>query len=417
MEQFQAETANYAQLNEFVKQQKEYYKELASQGGVTIGEGTPLFVDTFKNVQKAYGHATDFLNKLSTVKADTEAAIEKAGEKIFQKGGEAIEKIKGVVSEGAQKVLNKGWQTLDELKQNVRSLTQTQKQILQDSGEQFNKIKYQLKNEAMSKEQYNSLVDKADELTKKTADILKRPVSDVQRALNKGTIQKELSFEPETETRQVLQQTNSYIRNSIDKRLTSRTQRNITSEFERDPEDIESRVSLISARDKAIDATKQAFNPVSKQFENVSQGAKGMAQKVSQEVGAVKGNIEQVGKDVMKQGEKVIKQGVEGIQSTAAETAQKATQAAKQAISKGSEAVGDLSKTAGEAAEQVGKQAGEVAAEAGESIGGAALEALGPIGELAGTGMLLYQGIKDIFESTHHAPVAQIAAPVFTPNI
>jgi len=412
--EFQQETANYSQLNQYIEQQKEYYNDLIAQGGQTLGEGTPLFVDTFRNIKNVYTHGKDFLSKASTIKEDTEQAIKKASEKIMKTGEESLKKIHSTIGEGAQKISQKVEEGAKDIyKSSLEGLDLQKTKILQSIRARNLSLQEKMKNPELNTEDLERYTKEIKTNLNKAGEILNKSPEEAMKNFTDKNFLESLHNKIRLESKPTFEQQQGYMRNFLDKKLELKTQKRMTQEFERDPEDIDSRVSIITARDKAIESTKQAFNPLSKQYETVNKGLQQTAEKVGQEVGKVQQNIEQVGKEAMQAGKQTIKEGVEGITSTAKETAQTAIDTAKSAVSKTSNIAGEVAKTAEEVGENVAKTAGEAA----ESIGSTALEALGPVGELVGTGMLLYQGIKDIFEGEHHAPVPQIAAPIFTPNI
>ena len=475
--EFQQETQQYAQYNQFIEQQKEYYKNLIAQGGQTLGEGTPLFVDTFKNVKNVFSTGKKLTSQLSTLKEDTEKAFEKSLEKVSKTAGEATQKVSETLQKGAEegsKVVKDVIEHTREQAQELAKTTFRKSRLLKDKLKGLTEENKD--NLSKLQDRYTELKQKVSEKVSKGADInideeiqkfkaegnsIKSQISDMTgmdeeqtgKLLNTKKLgkfiedvkEKEIP-KLEEETKEVLQKKSSYIRTQIDKRLEGRARSKFEEEFERDPEDVSSRLSIITERDKALEETKKVFDPVSKKYElakdkakttaedvkakakttaedmktkageTVEQGkqkASEMMEKVGKEVGEQKQQFEEAGKEMIQKGEQTVKAGVKAVGETSDELLSKGVEAGKSILSKGAEGVSQLSKIGSEVAENVAKTATEGA----ESIAGSALEALGPAGEAVGTALLLYQGIKDIFTGEHHPAPPTMAAPSFTPNI
>lgn len=489
--QFGQETGQYGIYNEFVNQQQEYFKNLTAQGGVTLGEGTPLFLDTFKNVKSLFGTGQKFVSQASTLKADTEKAFERGLTKLQETGEKALTKVQSVVGEGVQKstavvkdvlehakeqgqqLLKSSFDSVDELKSTLSGLTSENKSELQSLQNRFSELRQQLADKKsagiLNDEEAEKLGDEARVINSRVAKMLGTTEKYSSEGLRKkvfGEHIKEFLDMPELEeakesvvgaSKSVLSKQAGFLRDRMDRALESRTQTKFQEYLDEDPEDVDRRFNIISERDKAIESTRQEFNPVSQKYESVKSKAESsfeeskakvdstlkegkakaesvmkegqakaegivkegqakaseLTEKVGQEVGKVKGEFEEAGKAMIEKGEETAKAGVKAISETGEGILSKGVEAGKSVLAKGTEAVGELSKIGSEVAENVAKAGAETA----EAATGGLLETLGPVGELAGTGMLLYQGIKDLFEGAHHAPTPMQAAPVFTPNI
>lgn len=476
--EFQQETSQYSQYNEYINQQKEYLKNLMAQGGQTLGESTPLFLDTFKNVKNLFTTGKKLTGQLSTLKEDTEKAFQKSFEKVSNIAEDAATKLETHLEEGGKKALDvvsdvaqhakeTGEQLVKTtvrksrlLKDKLSGLSEDTKDNLSTLQNRFTELKNKV-NERISKgfdintdPELQKLKAEGNEISSKVSNLLGVDETQTTKLLRTETINKHLETvrdmpkleeapkvaETTTETpKTVLSSKTSYFRNRFDRMLEKRTQSKFEQEFDKDPEDLDTRISFMTERDKLIEGAKKQYNPISKKVESTAKEAKTKAEdltkqaktkaedlteqakskisteveKVGHEIGEQKQQFEQVGKQMIEKGEQVAKEGVKAVGETSTELMSKGVEAGKSIISKTSEGVSNISKIGSEVAENVAKTSEEAATGIGEAI----MEGLGPVGEVGATALLLYQGIKDIFSGSHSAPPPTAAAPAFTPNI
>lgn len=331
-----AETAGYKNYEEYVAQQKEDAKNLLAQGVESLAEGSPLFIDTARNIKrvidvgrKLYKQSSELGSKLEGTAAKAQAKVEEGISKAQAKVEETASKMQKMAAEAPKEVEMKTFKT-----QPLEEVAQKRPTTFTAAGEQ-----------------------------------------------------------PESKTM------SQYLRQKVDELREGRTRAKYSETLDRDPEDIYSNAKLIDARTQAVMQSREQFNPATRQYESLAQAPE---------------SVEQVGKEAIAEASKTLKAGVEGVQSaaeaTAKEAAQTVTTAAERTATAATEATEALTTGVKTAAEQVGKEAAATASDL-------ALEALGPIGEIAGTGLLLYQGIKDIFEGSRTPRPIAMAAPSFTPGV
>jgi hypothetical protein len=362
------EAGQFSNYKDYLASKRDETKELISQGAETLAEGSPLLVDTFRNVSKLYGTGKKFLRTL-----------EQAGDKIKETGEKAVGKAEDILTEAKGKAQEVATQVKETVQKAIPKPAEEVKTV-EPRGIQIPETRIE----------GGKLLGQPSEVT---SSRLGTEMKTFESPLENVSTARKVTFTPasqETQNRSLA----DYLRQKADARLEGRTRSRMIAEQETDPENLLQRIQLSDVRDAAIKSiTKE---PVS--------------------ISAPE-SFETVGKAAIEQASQALKPGAQGIQEAASqaemagrEALQAGKEVATRAMSAASEAGEAAVTLAKEGAEQIGKEAAATAADV-------ALEAIPVVGEVLGTGALLYQGIKDLFSGSRSAPTVESAAPVFTPGI
>jgi hypothetical protein len=420
------ENAQFQQLTQFGKQEKEAYQEKQAMGVTGLIETFPLAGD-------AYTKGKEIITKGKELYAKGQEAVEKlkeSGQKIkgivedtVEKGKGVIEKGKGLGEEALQEgkgMLEKGKSMVGDLKGKLTNLSEESKTQLQGLQNRYDELKSQKidifspeADELMKKIQ----VEK-DSISSRIGDMLGSGEKDVNKFLDTGALKDKLNElkgmpkleEVAPEVEKGVESLKSVVRTPvssyneakgfIQRGVKSMSKKVFENEFNRDPE---SELSAEHLQPNVIEKVSSFIRQGYK--EPIAQGSDALKSLATKSSGVLE--------KLQTGGENALKSATKGVEELGARATGLVSETGEKAASFASEIAGKASNIASKGA-SIATEAVAGATEAVEGIGSVVADTVPVVGELAALGVGLYDIIKNFGEKPH---VYSVAKPTFASGL
>lgn len=458
------ENSQFQQLSQFGKEEQQAYEEKQGQGIQGIIESMPLASDVYSKGKEIYSKGKLIYEKgkeavekgqeaigklkenVSKVKAVVEDTAEK-GKAIVEKGKglakEAIEEGKGLVGklktigeDTKKKIISKaqefkslGEDEVNNLKTKygdrfTTELNKLNEQKSKYAGELADKVNDKMKEVYAKRDELRTQLGREptkedlkpieDEFTNYKKDLTSK-FNDFSTNLESGFKQKlsgavEKAIEPETKIT-----TYNDAKSFLQRNISDRGRKILSSEFERDPE---SEMASERLNPTAVEKVSSFFRQGYKQpIESAKGGLGELATKSSKTLEAIKSEGENIAKKGVQKVAGLVEEGGQRVAGLASKASGEISQLGSEAVSKASSLASEAGSKAAELASRGASIAGEVAGAASgavESVGSIVSESIPVVGELAGLGLGLYDIIHSFGSKPH---VYSVAKPTFASGL